>query len=229
MSHTTVLICDDNQAVHQTLRPHLEKAGFRALSVYNGAAVLDTIKKECIDLIILETVLPEISGADICRQIRSTSAVPIIFLSARANEADRISGLELGADDYVTKPFSPKEVITRVNAVLRRSIPNKKTNISLELGNLRVDPKAYDVSINNKPIRMTPREVELLTFLMDRAGQVASREEILNAVWGRDYYGDTRTVDTLLTRLRRKISEKTAAVTFRSIYGVGYMIEEYHG
>lgn len=227
MNGTTILICDDNETVHQTLQLYLQEAGFHVLSAYDGAAALDMIRQNQVDLVILDIMLPKLFGTEVCRQIRKTSDLPIIILSAKVDEADRIVGLELGADDYVTKPFSPKEVVTRVKTVLRRTRP-RKDNKLLRLGKLRVNPKAYDVYIDDRPVKMTPREVELLAFLMDRAGEVASREEILNSVWGYDYYGDVRTVDTLLARLRGKIPEKLAQVSFRSIYGVGYMIEERH-
>lgn len=227
MNGTTILICDDNETVHQTLQLYLQEAGFHVLSAYDGAAALDMIRQNQVDLVILDIMLPKLFGTEVCRQIRKTSDLPIIILSAKVDEADRIVGLELGADDYVTKPFSPKEVVTRVKTVLRRTRPRKDNKI-LQLGRLRVNPKAYDVFIDDRPIKMTPREVELLAFLMSRAGEVASREEILNAVWGYDYYGDVRTVDTLLARLRGKVPEKLAQVAFRSIYGVGYMIEERH-
>lgn len=227
MKGTTILICDDNETVHQTLRLYLQEEGFRVLSAYDGEAALNIIDQIHIDLVVLDIMMPKMFGIDVCRKIRKTSDLPIIILSAKSDEADRIVGLELGADDYVTKPFSPKEMVTRVKTVLRRVQP-KVEHKPLHLGNLQVNPKAYDVQINHKPIKMTPREVELLAFLMGRAGEVASREEILNAVWGYDYYGDVRAVDTLLARIRGKIPEKLAQVTFRSIYGVGYMIEERH-
>ncbi len=227
MNGTTILICDDNETVHQTLQLYLQEAGYRVLSAYDGVAALDMAQENSVDLIILDIMMPKLFGTEVCRQIRKTSDVPIIILSAKVDEADRIVGLELGADDYVTKPFSPKEVVTRVGTVLRRSRPKKEVK-PLSLGKLLVNPKAYEVFIDGTPVKMTPREVELLAFLMGRAGEVASREEILNVVWGYDYYGDVRTVDTLLARLRGKVPEKAAHVTFRSIYGVGYMIEESH-
>lgn len=227
MNGTTVLICDDNETVHQTLELYLKEAGFQVLSAYDGPSALTMLEQQSVDAVILDIMLPKMFGTEVCRQIRKTSDIPILILSAKVDESDRIVGLELGADDYVTKPFSPKEVVTRVKTILRRTRPRKEVK-TLHLGNLRVNPKAYDVFIGDKPIKMTPREVELLAFLMGRAGEVASREDILNAVWGYDYYGDVRTVDTLLARLRSKIPEKQANVTFRSIYGVGYMIEERH-
>lgn len=227
MVGTTILICDDNETVHQTLQLYLEEAGFQVLSAYDGVSSLEMIQQNSIDLVILDIMMPKLFGTEVCRQIRKTSDLPIIILSAKVDESDRIVGLELGADDYVTKPFSPKEVVTRVKTILRRTQPRKESK-TLQLGNLRVNPKAYEVSILNQPVKMTPREVELLAFLMSRAGEVASREEILDAVWGYDYYGDVRAVDTLLARIRSKLPEHSAKVSFRSVYGVGYMIEERH-
>ena len=227
MQGATILICDDNETIHQTLQLYLQEEGFHVLCAYDGAAALDIIRQTQVDLVILDIMLPKLFGTEVCRQIRKSSDLPIIILSAKADEADRIVGLELGADDYVTKPFSPKEVVSRVKTVLRRAHPRKDSKI-LQLGRLSVNPRAYDVWIGSQQIKMTPKEVELLVFLMNRAGEVASREEILNAVWGYDYYGDVRTVDTLLARLRGKIPEKAAQVAFRSIYGVGYMVEERH-
>lgn len=231
MNGTTIMICDDNETVHQTLRLYLKEAGFRVVSAYDGIAALEMLKTTKVDLVILDIMLPKLFGTEVCRQIRKTSDLPIIILSAKVEESDRIVGLELGADDYVTKPFSPKEVVTRVRTVLRRARPKQDSGTkTLVLGNLHVNTKAYDVSIDgyDRPIKMTPREVELLSFLIRHAGEVASREEILNAVWGYDYYGDVRAVDTLLARVRGKIPEKAANVAFRTIYGVGYMIEERH-
>ena len=227
MNGATVLICDDNETVHQTLQLYLQEAGFQVVSAFDGISALDIIDQKKIDLVILDIMLPKMFGTEVCRQIRKTSDLPIIILSAKVDEADRIVGLELGADDYVTKPFSPKEVVTRVKTILRRTQPRKDSKL-LELGNLKVNPKAYEVFIQDRPIKMTPREVELLSFLISRAGEVASREDILNAVWGYDYYGDVRAVDTLLARIRSKLPEHSAKVTFRSVYGVGYMIEERH-
>lgn len=227
MNGSTILICDDNETVHQTLQLYLQEAGFQVLSAYDGISALELAMNGSADLVILDIMLPKMFGTEVCRQLRKSSDIPIIILSAKVDESDRIVGLELGADDYVTKPFSPKEVVTRVKTILRRTQPRKESKI-LQLGNLRVNPKAYEVFILNQPVKVTPREVELLSFLMNRAGEVASREEILDAVWGYDYYGDVRAVDTLLARIRSKLPEHQANVTFRSVYGVGYMIEERH-
>lgn len=222
---TTILICDDNETVHQTLQIYLQQAGFQVLSAYDGAAALEMVQQKPIDLVILDIMMPKMFGTEVCRQIRKTSNLPIIILSSKVSEEDRIAGLELGADDYVTKPFSPKEVVMRVKTVLRRT-SSQTENTILQLGKLRVNLKAYEVFIEEEKIQMTPKEVELIAFLMSRAGRAITREEILNTVWGFDYYGNVRTVDTLVARIRAKIPEKISQVSFRSIYSVGYMIEE---
>ena len=227
MRSYSVLICDDNKVVHQSLRPYLEKEGIGTSSTYDGESALKAAKGQTFDLIILDIMLPKMFGTDVCREIRKFSDVPILFLSAKGEELDRIIGLELGADDYVTKPFSPREVAVRVKSILRRTKGNKSSGSStLTLGQLTVNAKAYSVRIGDEQIKMTPREVELLAFLMERKGEVASREDILDSVWGENYYGDVRAVDTLLARVRGKIPVDKAGVEFRTVYGVGYMIDE---
>lgn len=225
MSQYTVLICDDNEVVHQSLSLYLKSEGINTVSVYDGESALELVKSRSFDLIILDIMLPKLFGTEICRQIRKFSDVPIIFLSAKGEEMDRIIGLELGADDYVTKPFSPRELAVRIRTVLRRSGSRKSVQV-MQLGNLEVNAKAYEVSVNGKPIKLTPREVELLAFLVEHKGEVESRDDIINAVWGENYYGDYRAVDTLIARIRSKIPEHMAGIEFKSVYGVGYMINE---
>jgi DNA-binding response OmpR family regulator len=229
MNGATIMICDDNDTVHQTLELYLHEAGFRVLSAYDGEAALDMLKTNKVDLLLLDVMMPKLFGTEVCRRVRQQSDLPIILLSAKVEETDRIVGLELGADDYITKPFSPREVVTRIRTVLRRTQPSRREkDTMLQLGLLRVNTKAYEVTIGEYAVKMTPREVELLAYLMRRAGEVVSREDILNAVWGYDYYGDVRAVDTLMARIRGKIPERKAHILFRTIYGVGYMLEESH-
>ena len=225
MSQYTVLICDDNEVVHQSLSLYLKSEGIQTESVYDGESALAQVRAKNYDLVILDIMLPKMFGTEICREIRKFSDVPIIFLSAKSEEMDRIIGLELGADDYVTKPFSPRELAVRIRTVLRRS-GSKKNSQVLELGNLSVNAKAYEVSVRGESVKLTPREVELLAFLMEHRGEVVSRDDIINAVWGENYYGDYRAVDTLIARIRSKIHEYKAGVEFKSVYGVGYMINE---
>ncbi len=231
MSDSTILICDDNKTIHQTLTLYLEAAGYSVLSAYDGLQALEMIKGNEISLLVLDIMLPGINGIEVCRTIRKSSDLPIIFLSAMGDESDRIVGLELGADDYVTKPFSPKELVTRIKTVLRRAPGNSPSstdgeNYVLSLGKLSVNTKAYTVAIKDRAVKMTPKEVELTACLIKHAGSVVSREDILNEVWGADYFGDLRAVDTLIARIRSKIPEKASGITFRSIYGVGYLVEE---
>lgn len=225
MSQYTVLICDDNEVVHQSLSLYLKADGIRTVSVYDGETALKQVKEQSFDLVILDIMLPKMFGTDVCREIRKFSDVPIIFLSAKGEEIDRIIGLELGADDYVAKPFSPRELAVRVRTVLRRA-GSKKREQTLSLGALEVNPKAYEVSIRGESVKLTPREVELLAFLMEHRGEVVSRDDIVNAVWGENYYGDYRAVDTLIARIRGKVPEHKAGIEFKSVYGVGYMINE---
>jgi DNA-binding response OmpR family regulator len=225
MSQYTVLICDDNEVVHQSLSLYLKSEGIQTVSVYDGETALEKVRSQNFDLVILDIMLPKMFGTELCRQIRKFSDVPIIFLSAKSEEMDKIIGLELGADDYVTKPFSPRELAVRIRTVLRRS-GSRKANQAVQLGNLIVNAKAYEVSIKGEPVKLTPREVELLAFLVEHQGEVVSRDDIINAVWGENYYGDYRAVDTLIARIRSKIPEYKAGVEFKSVYGVGYMINE---
>ena len=224
-NNTTILLCDDDILVHQTMKLYFDQEGYTTISVYNGEDALIQLDMQPISLILLDIMLPGSSGTDICRKIRSKSEVPIIFLSAKGEEIDRVVGFELGADDYITKPFFPREVIARVKTVLKRFRPQKDPR-TYELGKVKVNLLSYDVSVDGSPVKMTPKEVELLGYLMQSPGEVVSREDILEHVWGTDYYGDLRAVDTIVARIRSKIRENTANVKFKSVYGVGYMIGE---
>lgn len=224
MAQYRVLICDDNQVVHQSLGAYMENEDIEYVSVFDGEAALQAVKEQQFDLVILDIMLPKMFGTDVCREIRKFSDIPIIFLSARGEEFDRVLGLELGADDYVTKPFSPREVVARIKTIMRRS-SDKKSDI-LTIGKLRINVKAYHVELDGRPIKMTPHEVELLSYLVSNKGEVVKRNDILDHVWGNDYFGDVRIVDTLIARIRAKVREHEANVSFKSVYGIGYMIDE---
>ena len=220
----TVLICDDSVSVHESLANYLRAEGIEVISVYDGEAALEILRAGRADLVILDIMLPRLAGTEVCRAIRKESDLPILMLSARSEELDRIIGLELGADDYVTKPFSPREVAIRVRTILRRthpSIGHKKFSV----GELTVYPEAYEVFVGGRKFDLTPKEVEVLAYLMSGAGKVLSREQILNAVWGYEYYGDTRAVDTQVKRIRQKLPTAGVHFAIRSIYGVGYKME----
>ena len=224
MSNTTVLICDDNVAVHESIKLYLNEAGISVVSAYDGETALEKFNKQQIDLVILDVMLPKMLGTEVCTEIRKQSDVPIIMLSARGEEIDRIMGLQLGADDYVAKPFSPREVAVRVQTILRRTTrePVKK---KLTFEELTVDEDAYVCTLGGERLDLTPREVEVLSYFVKNAGKALRREKILSAVWGYDYFGDTRAVDTQISRLRQKLTKAGASFDIKTVYGVGYRLE----
>lgn len=227
-STPTILICDDDPVIHQSLTLYLESEGFAHRSAYNGAQALTAATQpQAPDLVLLDIMMPEMSGLDVCRALRKVSQVPVIMLTARGEEVDRVIGLELGADDYIVKPFSPREVISRIKAVLRRTAPshNEESQSALRFGSLEIQPDRYMVKLNGEPVAMTPREVELLALLTSHPGRVYPRETILSQVWGYDYYGDSRTVDTHIKRLRQKLACEGANWQIVTVYGVGYKFE----
>lgn len=225
MSKCTVLICDDNIAVHSSLTNYLNAEEMNVVSVFDGETALNRLDQRDIDIIVLDIMLPGMDGFYICKEIRRRSAVPIIMLSARSEEYDRIIGLELGADDYVVKPFSPREVVIRIKKLLKRHHPDQGPE-KLTLAELTVFPDSYRAFIGEKEISMTAKEIELLSFMMANAGKVLTREYILNTAWGYDYYGDTRVIDSLIKRLRQKLIKDGVHFNIRSVYGVGYTMEE---
>lgn len=224
-----ILICDDNSTVHETIGSYLTSEGMSFTSAYNGKEALIYARNNQPDLILLDIMMPEIFGTDVCKEIRRESSVPIIMLSARGDELDRIIGLEIGADDYIVKPFSPREVVVRIKTVLRRVLPEltvlSKQNNIFEYKQLRIDLNGYELSVDGQLIPATPKEIEILYLLATNAGKVLSREHILSKVWGYDYLGDTRAVDTHVKRLRKKLPENNNGWTLKSIYGIGYKFE----
>lgn len=220
-----ILICDDNIAVHESISAYLTAENMEYDSAYDGEEALRKVRESHYDLIILDVMLPKIMGTDVCRTIRKSSDIPIIMLSARSEEFDRILGLEIGADDYVTKPFSPREIIARIRTILKRMKP-KEVSEKIILREMTIDPQAYTVSVCGQQLDITPRQVELLKCLAENAGRVLSREQLMNQVWGYQFYGDTRVVDTQIKRIRQKLPTQGVTFTIRSIYGVGYKLEE---
>ncbi|MBY7145130.1 response regulator transcription factor [Virgibacillus sp. NKC19-3] len=223
-----VLVVDDEQPIADILKFNLEKEGYEVVLAYDGDEAISLAESENPDLILLDIMLPGRDGNEVCREIRKTKSMPIIMLTAKDTEIDKVLGLELGADDYVTKPFSNRELIARVKANLRRQeIPDDavKTTKDIEIGSLKVHPDAYVVSRDGVEIELTHREFELLHYLARHIGQVMTREHLLEIVWGYDYFGDVRTVDVTVRRLREKIEENPSnpmwLVTRR---GVGYYL-----
>jgi DNA-binding response OmpR family regulator len=225
MGKHTVLICDDNIAIHKSLTSYLKVEGIEAVSAYDGESALSELRRQPIDVVVLDVMLPGMDGYEVCREIRKGSDVYIIMLSARSEEMDRIVGLEVGADDYVSKPFSPREMVIRIKKALKRLYPKQETK-RLTLAELTILPDSYQVYVNGQRLDMSPKEIDVLAFLVSNAGKALTREHILNAAWGYEYYGDTRVVDTLIKRLRQKLPREGVHFAIRSIYGVGYVIEE---
>lgn len=225
MKKHTVLICDDNIAIHSSLTSYLKTEGIEVVSAFDGETALTELRRQSIDVIVLDVMLPGMDGYEVCREIRRNSDVYIIMLSARGEELDRIVGLEVGADDYVSKPFSPREVVIRIKKALKRLYPKQETK-KLTLAELTILPDSYEVYVRDQKIEMTSKEIDVLSFMVSNAGRALTREHILNAAWGYEYYGDTRVVDTLIKRLRQKLLSDNVHFTIRSIYGVGYKIEE---
>lgn len=226
MSANKILIADDDRVVHESLGIYLKAEGYDTVDVYDGKAAVEALDGE-IALCVLDIMMPEMSGTDVCKTIRKTSRVPIIMLTAKGEEIDRILGLELGADDYIVKPFSPREVVARIKAVLRRTSEQQQSNDDgcVVHQELAIDIKSYTVTLRGKPIICTPKEIEILYMLASNPGQVFTREQLLNRVWGYDFAGETRTVDTHIKRIRAKLDNTGLNWSIKTIYGVGYKFE----
>ncbi len=226
MSKQLVLICDDQPIIHETLSVYLENDGFAVASAEDGQEAIDKAVLLNPDLIILDLMMPKKSGTEVCRELRAKSRVPIIMLTAKSEEIDRILGLELGADDYIVKPFSAREVVARVKAVLRRfTAAKEEPQKVLRFPGLEINISSYDVRVNGESVPFTPKEVEVLYILASHPGRVYDREKILSEVWGYDYFGDTRAVDTQIKRIRQKLPEENVPWGIRTVYGVGYKFE----
>lgn len=221
-----ILICDDQPIIHETLGAYLENEGFEHISAMDGAEALSLANTAKPDLILLDLMMPKVSGIEVCRKIRAESRVPIIMLTAKGEEIDRILGLELGADDYIVKPFSAREVVARVKAVLRRFTNAKEEPQKvLRFDNLEININNYDVRVNGEKMAFTPKEVEIFQLLASHPGRVYEREQILSQVWGYDYFGDTRAVDTQIKRIRQKLPQEGVSWSIKTVYGVGYKFE----
>ena len=225
MSGATVLICDDNYTVHESLRAYLNAENISTVSVYDGETALEMIHNRNISLLVLDVMMPGISGIEVCKEIRKFNSIPIIVLSAKSSEEDRIEGLELGADDYVTKPFSPRELAIKIRRLLNRTYSQNETK-KLILQELTVLPESLVAFVSGEKIPLTPKEVRLLAYLVANAGKAVSRGQILNSIWGYDNYCDTRVVDTLVKRIRQKLPTDGVHFALSTIYGVGYKLEE---
>ena len=222
-----ILICDDDPVVHESIGLYLDAEKYEHISAYDGEEALRLVEERQPDLMILDLMLPRMSGIDVCRTVRLTKSLPIIMLTAKGEEIDRILGLELGADDYIVKPFSPREVLARIKAVLRRfsEKASEEDSSIIRLPQLEISLENYQVKVSGKVIPYTPKEVEILHMLTSNVGQVFSREQILSRVWGYDYFGDTRTVDAHIKRIRQKLPQENVPWALKTVYGVGYRFE----
>jgi DNA-binding response OmpR family regulator len=218
----TILVVDDEKNIVQLARLYLGNEGFNVVEAYDGKQALEKARLTSPDLVVLDIMMPEMDGLTVCRELRKTSSVPVIMLTARDDDVDKIVGLEVGADDYMTKPFNPRELVARVKAVLRRSQGSINTDSVLEVGDIRLDPARREVTVAGNTVTLRAKEFDLLTAFMRYEGVVLDRERLLSIVWGQDFYGDTRTIDVHVAWLRDKLSGAKARV--QTVWGVGYKL-----
>lgn len=224
MAGDTILVVDDEPNIRELARMYLEQGGYQVITAENGALALEMFRYERPALVVLDLMLPEIDGWEVCRRIRSSSQTPIIMLTARDDDVDKIVGLELGADDYITKPFNPRELVARVRAVLRRATaePIQESDDVRELGDVRLDPMSHEVTVGREKITLRSKEFDLLKTMIDHVNMVLTREQLLELVWGYDYYGATRTVDVHVAQLRNKL--KVSDLQIETVWGKGYKL-----
>jgi DNA-binding response regulator resD len=222
MEDIKILVVDDEQRMRKLVRDFLVKKGFQVLEASNGEEAIDVFFSEKnIELVILDVMMPKMDGWAVCREIRQYSQVPIVMLTAKSGEKDELLGFELGVDEYISKPFSPKVLVARVEAILRRT--GAATEDILEIGGITLDKSAHEVTIDGNKLELSFKEFELLTYFIDNKGIALSREKILNNVWNYDYYGDARTIDTHVKKLRNKMGDKGNYI--KTIWGMGYKFE----
>jgi phosphate regulon transcriptional regulator PhoB len=224
-----ILVVEDEADLVELISYNLKKEGFAVDTAFDGEAGLAKIRKDKYDLVILDLMLPGIQGVEICRVVRSdpkTASLPIIMLTAKGEEVDRIIGLEMGADDYMTKPFSPRELVARVKAVLRRVSEKPVTEKILKIGDLEIDRERYTVSLQGKPVKLSATEFKLLLFLAERRGKVFSRDQLLDAVWRDEAFVEPRTVDVHIRRLRAQIEPSSSKPQYiKTLRGIGYLFD----
>jgi len=222
---TKVLVIDDDVNINALIRLYLEKEGYETMPVFSGSKALEAFSQFAPNIVILDIMLPGFDGWQVCREIRKISNIPIIMLTAKGETFDKVLGLELGADDYIVKPFEPKELVARVKAVLRRYEHREMDVQEVVYPNLVVNRSNYTVKINGKNVELPPKELELLFFLASNPNKVFTREQLLEHVWGFDFYGDSRTVDVHVKRLREKIDLPNQNWQLKTVWGVGYKFE----
>ena len=217
-----ILVVDDEKLIVKGIRFSLEQEGMEVDCAYDGEEALNKVKENHYDMVLLDIMLPKITGLEVCQQIREFSSVPIIMLTARGDERDELMGFDLGVDEYISKPFSPKILVARVEAILRRTGHGEQEDV-LECGGILLNKTAHMVTVDGKNVDLSFKEFELLTYFMENQGIALSREKILNHVWNYDYFGDARTIDTHVKKLRSKMGEKGDYI--KTIWGMGYKFE----
>ncbi len=225
MAHELILLVDDEPNIIELASMYLRQDGFRVISAGDGLTALERAAQDRPALMVLDLMLPRLDGWEVCKRIRTESDLPILMLTARDEDIDKIVGLELGADDYLTKPFNPRELIARIKAILRRTAPRRAVGLDdrpLRVGNLVIDPARRVVLVGDRPVDLRAKEFDLLLALADNLGIVLSREKLLDIVWGFDFYGQTRTVDVHIAHLRTKLAGSTAEI--ETVWGVGYKL-----
>jgi len=222
---TKVLVIDDDVNICELIRLYMEKEGFEVVTVYNGSKALEVFRNEAPNIVILDIMLPGADGWQVCREIRKISNIPVIMLSAKGETFDKVLGLELGADDYLVKPFEPKELVARVKAVLRRYEHKDSDVQEIVYPNLIINKTNYTLKVNGKEMEFPPKELELLYFLASNPNKVFTREQLIEQVWGYDFYGDSRTVDVHIKRLREKLDSEGQNWQLKTVCGVGYKFE----
>ncbi len=226
MSDIKIMVVDDDSNICELLRLYLEKEKFTVVTAADGQQALDLFDKEKPDLMLLDVMMPRLDGWQVCREIRKKSQCPIIMVTAKGELFDRVLGLELGADDYVVKPFEAKEVIARIRAVLRRSgINEQKQSRTVEYEGLSINMETYELKVNGKVVDTPPKEMELIYHLASNPNRVYTRDQLLDEVWGFDYYGDSRTVDVHVKRLREKLDGVSEQWNLKTVWGVGYKFD----
>lgn len=218
-----LLLVDDDRNISELIKMYLEKEGYLCIQAYNGREAIDKMEQS-VELVILDIMLPLVNGWDVLKEIRKKHNIPVIMLTAKGETFDKVLGLELGADDYMVKPFEPKELVARVKAVLRRYKPTEVSNIVTFEG-IIIDMDKFQVNIGERIIEMPPKELELLHFLASNPNKVYTREQLLNEIWGYEFVGDSRTVDVHVKRLREKIETENVIWNLKTVWGVGYKFE----
>ncbi|MBR2950144.1 MAG: response regulator transcription factor [Lachnospiraceae bacterium] len=224
MERLKILVVDDESRMRKLVKDFLQRENYEVLEAADGSEALDIFFSQTeISLILLDVMMPKVDGWQVCREIRSYSKVPIIMLTARGDERDELQGFELGVDEYISKPFSPKILVARVGAILRRAGVHADAGEILEAGGIRVDKAAHIVEIDGEAVELSFKEFELLAYFLENKGIALSREKILNSVWNYDYFGDARTIDTHVKKLRSKLGSKGELI--KTIWGMGYKLE----